>query len=91
MFTPETIVLSVSQVVASEHENQEMPNMILSLDFKRVWAVDKPGAKLLSIWRPVGPPGYRCLGDVAMPGRVAPAKPVYMFKCVDEVIESPRC
>lgn len=41
------------------------------------------GARLLSIWRPVGPPGYAALGDVAMPGNEPPSgRPVKMYKDV---------
>lgn len=70
--------------------------MMLSMDFKRVWqspasagaaagssaAGSGRGSRLLSIWRPVGPPGYAPLGDVAMPGQEPPAKPVAMYKDV---------
>lgn len=37
----------------------------------------------LSIWRPVGPPGYASLGDVAMAGSEPPSgRPVKMYKDV---------
>jgi vacuolar protein sorting-associated protein 13A/C len=62
--------------------NQEMPDMMLSMDFKRVWQSSRAGARPLSVWRPVGPPGYYALGDVAMPGREPPARPVSMYKDV---------
>lgn len=63
-------------------DNQEMPDAMLSMDFKRVWRSARPGARPLSIWRPVGPPGYASLGDVAMPGSEPPARPVSMYKDV---------
>lgn len=56
--------------------------MMLSMDFKRIWQSSRAGARPLSVWRPVGPPGYSALGDVAMPGREPPARPVSMYKDV---------
>jgi vacuolar protein sorting-associated protein 13A/C len=39
--------------------------------------------RLLSIWRPVGPPGYSSLGDVAVSGSEPPSgRPVRMYKDV---------
>lgn len=70
--------------------------MMLSMDYKRVWqsptaaaagassSSSTAGRRPLSMWRPVGPPGYASLGDVAMPGREPPAKPVAMYKDVVE-------
>lgn len=55
--------------------------MMLSMDFKRVWQSSR-GPRPLSVWRPVGPPGYASLGDVAMPGKEPPARPVSMYKDV---------
>lgn len=60
--------------------NQEMPDVMLSMEFKRVWRCSRPGARPLSVWRPVGPPGYASLGDVAMPGNEPPARPVSMYR-----------
>jgi hypothetical protein len=70
--------------------NQEMPDVMPSMDFKRVWqSVSTAGARgardtrVLSIWRPVGPPGYSSLGDVAVAGSEPPSgKPVKMYKDV---------
>jgi hypothetical protein len=39
--------------------------------------------RVLSVWRPVGPPGYSSLGDVALAGSEPPSgKPVRMYKDV---------
>lgn len=39
--------------------------------------------RVLSIWRPVGPPGYSSLGDVAVSGSEPPSgRPVRMYKDV---------
>lgn len=70
--------------------NQEMPDVMPSMDFKRVWrSASTAGARgardtrVLSIWRPVGPPGYSSLGDVAVAGSEPPSgKPVKMYKDV---------
>lgn len=76
--------------------NQEMPDVMPSMDFKRVWqsgalsaAASASGSRgtrdtrMLSIWRPVGPPGYSSLGDVAVSGSEPPSgKPVRMYKDV---------
>ncbi len=76
--------------------DQEMPDVMLSMDFVRVWVVvNKPGTRALTVWRPVGPPGYASLGDVAMPGREPPARPIRMYKDVgaqrpDAPSEGPR-
>jgi hypothetical protein len=59
-----------------------MPEVMLSMDFKRIWQSSRQGARPLSVWRPVGPPGYFALGDVAMPGREPPARPVTMYRDV---------
>lgn len=72
--------------------------MMPSMDFKRVWqsgplsaaaASGGGGARgardtrVLSVWRPVGPPGYSSLGDVALAGSEPPSgKPVRMYKDV---------
>jgi hypothetical protein len=42
----------------------------------------RPGGRPFSVWRPVGPPGYASLGDVGMPGRDAPSRPVNTYKDV---------
>lgn len=74
--------------------NQEMPDVMPSMDFKRVWQSNPTAAggaagrgardaRVLSIWRPVGPPGYSSLGDVAVAGSEPPSgKPVKMYKDV---------
>lgn len=51
-----------------------------SIHYKCVWQSSRQGSRSLSIWRPVGPPGYASLGDVAMPGREPPARPVSMYR-----------
>jgi hypothetical protein len=58
--------------------------VMLSMDFKRIWQSSRQGARPLSVWRPVGPPGYSALGDVAMPGREPPARPVSMYRDVPQ-------
>jgi vacuolar protein sorting-associated protein 13A/C len=75
----------VTPVTAAEQQlNQEMPDAMPCMDYKRVWAAGKGagGAPALSVWRPVGPPGYASLGDVAMPGSEPPARPVTVYKGV---------
>lgn len=77
--------------------NQEMPDVMPSMDFKRVWqsgplsaaaAASSAGrgqrdSRVLSVWRPVGPPGYSSLGDVVVAGSEPPSgKPVRMYKDV---------
>lgn len=51
--------------------------------------------RVLSIWRPVGPPGYSSLGDVAVSGSEPPSgRPVRMYKDVVGTGEAPgqvRC
>eukprot|EP00879_Flechtneria_rotunda_P005415 GHRR01005707.1.p1 GENE.GHRR01005707.1~~GHRR01005707.1.p1 ORF type:complete len:1494 (+),score=564.87 GHRR01005707.1:1093-5574(+) len=75
----------VTPVIAAEQQNdQEMPDVMLSVDFKRVWQSSRSGARPLSVWRPVGPPGYVSLGHVAMPGREPPARPVAVYKDVTQ-------
>jgi vacuolar protein sorting-associated protein 13A/C len=75
-----------------------MPDVMPSMDFKRVWqsgplsvaaaasSAGRPGARasrVLSVWRPVGPPGYSSLGDVVVDGSEPPSgKPVRMYKDV---------
>jgi len=59
-----------------------------SMDFKRIWQSGAAGrgagdSKPVSIWRPVGPPGYAALGDVAASGTGPPSgRPVKMYKDV---------
>lgn len=84
-------------LLLSPQSNQEMPDVMPSMDFKRVWQSSPAGAAgagaaagrgaardaRVSIWRPVGPPGYSSLGDVAVAGSEPPSgKPVKMYKDV---------
>lgn len=72
----------------SPQSNQEMPDVMPSMDFKRIWRSGAAGGgagdtKHVSIWRPVGPPGYAALGDVAASGTGPPSgRPVKMYKDV---------
>lgn len=61
-------------------QDQEMPETMPSIDYKCVWQSGRNSARSMSIWRPVGPPGYASLGDIAMPGREPPARPICMYK-----------
>ena len=85
----------VAPVTAAERRrDQAMPGAMPCLDFKRVWAPGaragagggagdsgaSGGAAVISVWRPVGPPGYHALGDVAMPGLEPPARPVTVYR-----------
>ena len=52
---------------------QEHPDTLLSLEFKPVWyrrggsgGGSGASGRSVSVWRPVGPPGYVALGDVAV-------------------------
>ena len=38
------------------------------------------GRKAISVWRPVGPPGYSSLGDVLVSGLETPPNPVKLYK-----------
>jgi hypothetical protein len=38
------------------------------------------GQRAVSVWRPVGPPGYAALGDVAVVGTGSPPQPVRLYK-----------
>lgn len=61
-----------------------------SCDWQLVWyctPMSRPpgltvrgAATSMSIWRPLGPPGYAALGDVAVGGLQPPAQPVRMYK-----------
>ena len=48
-----------------------------SLEFRRLWRGERGGGGgMVSIWRPVGPPGYKPLGDVISQGVDPPSNPV---------------
>ncbi|KXZ49125.1 hypothetical protein GPECTOR_23g54 [Gonium pectorale] len=60
--------------------SRQRPDWLLCADFELVWC--GPGAEggaLVSVWRPVGPPGYAAVGDVAVAGREPPARPVRVY------------
>ena len=46
-----------------------------SLEYRLVWHA-RGGSGIVSVWRPVAPPGYAPLGDVATLGREPPTQPV---------------
>lgn len=46
-----------------------------SLEYRLLWHA-RGGSGLVSVWRPVAPPGYAPLGDVATLGREPPPQPV---------------
>ncbi len=41
-----------------------------------------PSSRTVSVWRPVGPPGYVALGDVVVPGLEPPQSPVRLYRDV---------
>jgi vacuolar protein sorting-associated protein 13A/C len=76
-------------MVAAEHgADQLMPDVLPSMEWARVWAAWRPGSRAVSVWRPVGPPGYASLGDVAVAGDEPPARPSMMYKDVPAVAGS---
>jgi len=57
---------------------QKLPPSMPSLEFRRLWRAEREGGGggIVSIWRPVGPPGYKPLGDVITQGLDPPPNPV---------------
>ena len=56
---------------------QKLPDSMPSLEFHRLWITRKEDSGvIISIWRPIGPPGYKPLGDVVSLGRDPPPNPV---------------
>ena len=59
---------------------QKLPSSMPSMEFKRIWSAKKDDAgATISIWHPIGPPGYKPLGDVISFGMDAPSNPVQVF------------
>lgn len=55
----------------------ELPASLPSLEFRRLWTAKREGGgAAITAWRPVGPPGYRSLGDVLTQGGDPPSNPV---------------
>lgn len=56
---------------------QQLPAAMPSLDYDLLWRSerDKDG-NTVSVWRPVGPPGFHAVGDVAVVGYAKPSEPV---------------
>ncbi|PNH01074.1 hypothetical protein TSOC_013061 [Tetrabaena socialis] len=62
---------------------QDLPDTVLCREYRLVWAATgarAAGGRSAAIWRPVGPPGYSALGDVAVKGREPPPRPVRVYK-----------
>jgi hypothetical protein len=73
---------------------QEQPDTLLSLEYKPVWfrrpvppgsgggngSASATASRPVSVWRPVGPPGYVVLGDVAVMGLDSPPQPVRLYR-----------
>ena len=56
---------------------QQLPPTMPALEYRRVWHVRKVDANtVVSVWHPVGPPGYQPLGDVISMGLDPPGFPV---------------
>ena len=56
---------------------QQLPRTMPSLEYRRVWHIAKAESSVtVSIWHPIGPPGYRALGDVITLGLDPPTAPV---------------
>ncbi|KAF5830551.1 hypothetical protein DUNSADRAFT_14358 [Dunaliella salina] len=76
---------SKQMLPAVSDAGQQLPETTLSVDFKPVWVALRRtanGAQVVccSIWRPIGPPGYAMLGDVAERGADRPYQPVRMYR-----------
>lgn len=61
---------------------QQLPAAMPSLDYQLMWKStrDKDG-NAVSVWRPVGPPGFKPVGDVAVVGFDKPLEPVQVSAC----------
>ena len=56
---------------------QKLPESMPSMEFRKVWSGKKDeSGTIITVWRPIGPPGYRPLGDVISLGVDAPSSPV---------------
>ena len=56
---------------------QQLPEAMPSLDYQLLWRADDSRAgSSVSVWRPVGPPGFKPVGHVAVLGPEKPVEPV---------------
>ena len=58
---------------------QALPASMPSLEYRLQWHA-RGGSGAVSVWRPVAPPGYAPLGDVATLGREPPPQPVQVLR-----------
>ncbi|KAK9834254.1 hypothetical protein WJX81_000411 [Elliptochloris bilobata] len=58
---------------------QALPALMPSLEYRLQWHA-RGGSGMVSVWRPVAPPGYAPLGDVATLGREPPPQPVQVYR-----------
>ena len=56
---------------------QKLPKSMPSMEFRKIWSGKKDeSGTVITVWRPIGPPGYKALGDVISLGAEAPSNPV---------------
>lgn len=56
---------------------QKLPKSMPSMEFRKVWSGKKnESGTIITVWRPIGPPGYSSLGDVISLGVDPPSSPV---------------
>lgn len=63
---------------------QKLPGSMPSMEFRKVWSGKKDeSGTIITVWHPIGPPGYKALGDVISLGVDAPSSPVQVgYSCI---------
>ncbi|KAK9815130.1 hypothetical protein WJX73_008307 [Symbiochloris irregularis] len=60
---------------------QQVPETMPSMDYQLLWkSVQDSDGNAVSVWRPIGPPGFRPVGDVAAIGGSKPVDPVQVLR-----------
>ncbi|CAD7701146.1 unnamed protein product [Ostreobium quekettii] len=77
VFSPRMLAYTRS-VSCNNIAGSSSPPALLSADFRWMWRSEGKG-RAVSVWRPLGPPGYVALGDVAVIGSADPSSPVAML------------
>jgi hypothetical protein len=64
----------------SDQPPDNLPVSLPSLDFKLEWHTNPARSPVIHFWKPVAPPGYKPVGDVATLDGEAPVHPVPCFR-----------
>lgn len=73
----------------SDQPPDHLPTSLPSLDFELEWHTNPARSPVIHFWRPVAPPGYKPVGDVATLDGEAPVHPVPCFRD-DTVLRAAR-